>query len=325
MNRTEPLTIEQRQLVNKRLTLNLLIQGAAAHAHWSAHHLIADQLNELNPELFAVYDEIMIRSRLGYWVGGIPMIMGCPIAFWLELEENRHEFSYHPFFVKYGHQLAIQTRDDVMERCRRANISTDAVANETRGFLLYHETVHLEELHLKPLEAIAKQVCCELYGIDSELLDAQLTQDPKFGTVREPETEAGKQILQVMLGWSAVVRGEDRLKVKARATFWSLLIHELVKGTVELLCLHGLNRIDDKDYKVVMDHTEHLEFEIPMLQIGGAVFRRLLEARPKEIPLADCIAGVSKMEPLVLESLMDHLIKSPNRSTDMIREFFAAS
>lgn len=98
MSKNDVLTIHQRQEVNKRLSLNLLIQGAAAHAHWSAHHLVANELNALHGELMPVYDEMMIRSRLGYWIGGIPQIMGSPTRFWLRLDELDHEFAHHHFF-----------------------------------------------------------------------------------------------------------------------------------------------------------------------------------------------------------------------------------
>ena len=51
----DPLTTQQRQIVNKRLTLNLLIQGAATHGHWAAHQLVAKELADIDPELFDTY------------------------------------------------------------------------------------------------------------------------------------------------------------------------------------------------------------------------------------------------------------------------------
>ena len=38
----QPNTEELLQQTNKRLTLNLLIQGAAAHSFLTAHHLVVD-------------------------------------------------------------------------------------------------------------------------------------------------------------------------------------------------------------------------------------------------------------------------------------------
>ena len=96
----DPLSAQQRQIVNKRLTLNLLIQGAAVHGHWAAHRLVDKELAAINPKLFPIYDEMLMRSRLGYWLGGIPSIMGNPTKFWWKIRQDGHEFGFHPFLVK---------------------------------------------------------------------------------------------------------------------------------------------------------------------------------------------------------------------------------
>ena len=67
MPQPDSLTTRQRQVVNKRLTLNLLIQGAAAHGHWKAHRLVSEQLQAINPILESTYDDMMLLSELSYW------------------------------------------------------------------------------------------------------------------------------------------------------------------------------------------------------------------------------------------------------------------
>jgi len=325
MHKQDPLTTQQRQIVNKRLTLNLLIQGAATHGHWAAHCLVEKELGEINPDLFATYDEMLLRSRLGYWLGGIPSIMGNPIKFWWKMRQDGHEFGWHPFLVKHGYRIAMETEEDVLQRCRRANIPINGHLNETRGLVVYRRVISQEFMHLKPLVELAKDVCCGAYGIGRELLDGQLTQTPRFGTIREPESRAGQTILQCMIGWSAVVRREEKLAVKATATFWPMLVHELIKGSVELICLHGMNDVSESEFEIALKHTDHIEFEIPMMQIGGTIFQRFLLARPREISLAECIMHVSKLDPLVLEQFMFHLFESPNRATTMIRSAAATS
>ena len=320
MPHPDPLSAQQRQIVNKRLTLNLLIQGAAVHGHWSAHRLVEKELEAIEPKLFSIYDEMLIRSRLGYWLGGIPSIMGNPTKFWWKIREDGHEFGFHPFFVKHGFRIAQETQRDVFERCRATGVSLDGVLNEMRGLQVYLEVIEGEGPYLQPLEELAKDVCCDLYGIGRELLDAKLTQTPRFGSVRYPESEAGRAILKGMIGWSAVVRQEDQLNVKATATFWPMLVHELIKGSVELICLHGMNSVSETDFAIALERTDHVEFEIPMLQIGGTVFRRFLLARPREIELAESIMYVSKFEPLELDQFMFHLFESPNQATSMIRK-----
>lgn len=316
---TDTLTVEQRQIVNKRLSLNLLIQGAATHAHWTAHHLVRDKLAKIEPKLPAIYDEVMLRTRLGYWIGGLPSIMGDPIGFWWQLEDTDHEFRHHPFLSAHGLEIAVDTQEDAFRRCQQAKMEIDAYENDMRGVALYYETIGREEPHKQTLADVAKDVCCESWGIGRELLEGKLTQTPRFGTIREPETLEGQMILDCMVGWSAVVRRQGILKVKAAAAFWPLLVHELIKGTVELICLHGMNEVSDRDYEIALERTDHIEFEIPMLQIGGTIFKQLLKARPKEIPLAECLMHISKLAPPRLESFMFQLFESPNRATDIVR------
>lgn len=319
MPQQDPLSIQHRQIVNKRLSLNLLIQGAATHAHWSAHHLVADRINKLDPQLLSIYDEVMLRSRISYWFGGITLILGNPAGFWKLIEDDGHEFGFHPFMMKHGHGLAIKTLDDVKRRCEAAGIPIDGKQNEIDAMQAYYQTIDIEDDHLAELESLAKDVCHEIYKIDRSLLDAELTSTPRFGTIREPESIMGQMVLDCMMGWSAVVRNNGRLEVKAKATFWPLLLHELVKGTVELICLNGMNEWTDEEYEIALKHTDHIEFEVPMLQIGGTMFQQFLAVKPKEISLAESIMFVSKMDPLVLEAFMFQMFESPNRATGMIR------
>ena len=55
---------ELRELVNKRISLNLLIQGAATHTGFSAHYLVRDELNELIPKIIPYYDVFKIGTFL---------------------------------------------------------------------------------------------------------------------------------------------------------------------------------------------------------------------------------------------------------------------
>ena len=70
------------QQINKRLTLNLLIQGAASHTFLTAHHLVADELEELRPGLTRLYDRMVISGHLNYWIGDLPLMYGFAFWFW---------------------------------------------------------------------------------------------------------------------------------------------------------------------------------------------------------------------------------------------------
>ena len=57
--------------VNKRLTLNLLIQGCAAHSFLTAHHLVKDELERIRPGLTRLYDQLAIAALLNYFIGEV--------------------------------------------------------------------------------------------------------------------------------------------------------------------------------------------------------------------------------------------------------------
>jgi hypothetical protein len=55
---------ELQEQINKRLTLNLLIQGAAAHSFITAHHLVRDELENVQPGLTRIYDRAVVMMHL---------------------------------------------------------------------------------------------------------------------------------------------------------------------------------------------------------------------------------------------------------------------
>lgn len=52
-----PITPRIQKEINKRVILNTLSQGAGLHALLSMHHLAADRVNEISPQLLRLYDK----------------------------------------------------------------------------------------------------------------------------------------------------------------------------------------------------------------------------------------------------------------------------
>jgi hypothetical protein len=161
------------------------------------------------------------------------------------------------------------------------------------------------------LEELAIQAATEIWGISKDRLIAQLTMQVEFGHVREPRTAGGRAYRHAAAGWGGVQRMRDRFYVVARAWSWTLLVHELVKGTTELICLHGLNELDDDTYEIVMREADRIDYEIWMLQAGGELWRRLLSVLPKDVPLAECIMHIARLDPIPLEMLMMDVVEDP--------------
>lgn len=126
-------------------------------------------------------------------------------------------------------------------------------------------------------------------------------------------------LLHLMGGWSGVERRGDELIVIAKAIFWPMLVHELIKGTMELICLHGLNDLPESEFEKVMDYTEHVEYEVPMMQIGPEIYRRFVSVLPSGLSLAQCVMKIAQLDPIDLEEFMFEMVEAPNRATDMLR------
>ena len=69
--------------IQKRHTLNWLIQGAAQHAGMTFHHLVRDDLGVLDPELLLLYDQYALINLLQYWQPEARSF-GSPTQFWQE-------------------------------------------------------------------------------------------------------------------------------------------------------------------------------------------------------------------------------------------------
>jgi hypothetical protein len=83
---------EQLQ-IQKRFTLNWLIQGAAQHAGMTFHHLVRDELNAISPKLLHFYDQYALINLLQYWQPEAKLLLGSPERFW----ERAARRADHPF------------------------------------------------------------------------------------------------------------------------------------------------------------------------------------------------------------------------------------
>lgn len=57
-----------RDLINKRLTLNTMTQGAAVHNMYTIHHMAAERLREISPELLDLYSKFAVGANTQYWL-----------------------------------------------------------------------------------------------------------------------------------------------------------------------------------------------------------------------------------------------------------------
>jgi hypothetical protein len=108
------------------------------------------------------------------------------------------------------------------------------------------------------------------------------------------------------------------LIVLAKGVCWPLLLHELVKGVAEIVCLHGLNTLDHETYASVIDVTDHIEYESWMMQAGAELWRRFLKVKPADRLLAESLMRIARLEPEPLQRLVLAIVEEPDMAADWL-------
>jgi hypothetical protein len=301
-----------RDEINKRFTLNWLIQGAAQHAGMTLHHLVHDELDALNPKLLRLYDQFALVLLLQYWWTGSGLIFGSPDRFWKRARTDpRHPFFGHPLLSRYGGMLAAANRQRALARCK-----------EKRFTCLPIHPVHrlrlLERPHRPKLVELARKSVSTIWGIPTERLDGDLAGDFNFGTPIKIRNFRARLVRSATVGLGGVVERDGSLIVMGRGLNWQLLASELVKGTAELICLHGLSRLSDDTYCRVVDTVDRIEYERWMLQTGGELWRRLLLVMPHHRRVADVLMCLARLPAKSLQALMQAVIEQPEWARELL-------
>ncbi len=303
---------EQLQ-IQKRLTLNWLIQGAAQHAGMTFHHLVRDELTALHPELVQLYDQYALINLLQYWQPSTKMLLGSPSRFWQRsTTQPDHPFYQHPLLSKYGGMLSDISRKRGLERSKEKGFTISGIGFSFQAGLIIQQLKALESTHRVELAQIAMRTASSVWGIPRERLDGALeTRVTVPSDFPEPKTVCGKIFRACVVGLGGVERRNNQFVVVARGTNWQLLAKELVKGTAELICLHGLNRLSDDTYRTVIDTTDRIDLEPWMLQSGGELWRRLLAALPDKASLAHVLMHLARLPAGQLHSVIGEVIEDP--------------
>jgi hypothetical protein len=310
-----------RDEINKRLTLNWLIQGAAQHAGMSFHHLVRDELDALDPNLIRLYDQYALINLLQYWHVEAILLMGWPPRFWRRASSNQnHPFFAHPLLSRFGGVLAAAGRQRALDRCKEKEVTRIPILFSRQVVTLVGRLRTFEAPHRQRLIELAKESASTVWGIPIDRLDADLTRVIALGNMIPARTVRGDIWRSAVVGYGGVVQRDNALTVAAKGTNWQILTKELVKGTAELLCLHGLNRLSDDTYQSVMDAADRIEFEPWMLQTGGELWRRLLAVIPNGRPLAGVLMHLARLPAKSLESVMLAVIERPELARELLSE-----
>ncbi len=314
--------------IKKRMTMNMLIQGAAWQACLTAHHLIKDELDELEPQCnqklsnSEFYDRFSVAVLMSQWNSEIAFLTGLPSQFWKKVGSGETDFCHHSLLVKHGRDLAVEAKRASIKRCQEKGVWWQPGALSFQSASLLMRCIDFESKNIFALEQLAVKATSAIWSIEESDLRATLTESPEFGNIRVPRTEMGQRLRKFMVGWGGVEQTVDgSLRVVGKSKFWSLLLHELTKGTVELIALHGLNELDEETYAMVMLQADNIEFEVWMMQSGLTLYRRLLGVLPRGYPISEALMYIAKMPAELHESFSMAVIEEPNRASEMFQAF----
>ena len=206
--------------------------------------------------------------------------------------------------------LAEISRCRGLERCKEKGFTRLPIVFSFQTLFVVQSLSLLEKPHRLELAQLGKRTASAVWGVPLELLDGLLT--PRVvvpADMPAAQTLSGSAFLASIVGLGGVTLRNGRLMVVARATNWQLLAKELVKGTAELICLHGLNQLSDEIYESVIRVTDRVDLEPWMLQSGGELWRRLLAAVPNDCSLAHVLMHLARLPTETLESIIADVIE----------------
>jgi hypothetical protein len=112
--------------------------------------------------------------------------------------------------------------------------------------------------------------------------------------------------------------------VRARGVFFPVLVHELIKGTMEIIATQGLPD-DKRQADMVMGVTDTLPMEIWDLRFGPVIWERLIATYPDRLYDEDykhihnyLFSRISKLSTKEFANLMNMVIKQDPRASQVI-------
>lgn len=132
------------------------------------------------------------------------------------------------------------------------------------------------------------------------------------------ESESGTHAGQVKVNISG-----EKPKIIAQGMTFPMLLHELTKGVLELISLHGLD-VDKETRDYVLDKTDNLESEPMDIRLGVKIWEKLLEVMDVDsLPYkAQIFTKLSSLSPnefnRIIKGLLNDSVEAKNEVKDMI-------
>jgi len=129
------------------------------------------------------------------------------------------------------------------------------------------------------------------------------------------ESESGTHAGQVR-----VVLSGPKPKIIAQGMTFPFLLHELTKGVLELISLHGLD-VDKETRDYVLDKTDNLESEPMDIRLGVKIWEKLLETMDVDaLPYkAQIFTQLSSLPPSEFNRIINGLLNGSEQAKEEIR------
>lgn len=118
-----------------------------------------------------------------------------------------------------------------------------------------------------------------------------------------------------ILGSSEIEYKEENPKVVANAQTFPVLCQELVKGSIEVICLHSLEDIGKEQLEVIYYFSDKLQDEPKYIQIGPEIWRNILEfnkyctKNQEKMTLPELVMKINKIPVKEIEDFFEFLLQ----------------
>jgi len=130
------------------------------------------------------------------------------------------------------------------------------------------------------------------------------------------ESESGTHAGQVRVDLSG-----PKPKIIAQGMTFPFLLHELTKGVLELISLHGLD-VDKETRDYVLDKTDNLESEPMDIRLGVKIWEKLLETMDVDaLPYkAQIFTRMSELPPSEFNNIVNGLLNGSEQAKEQVRD-----
>jgi len=169
-------------------------------------------------------------------------------------------------------EIAADLENLDQEKAKRRLINSIIQGSAMKGYYMYHNVAdRLQEI-------TGSDTLIRDYGIMMAVNDAMYWQlpDQMMNMAMQGGSAAGSE---------EVDRNTEPPTIKARGVNFPVLVHEIIKGVMEMFAVQGLP--DDGSAQDVIASEDTLEKEVWDIRLGPSIWAKIREAFPEEILLDD--------------------------------------